>query len=177
MNTYGKLINDHTIQFERLLPGPIERVWEYLTDADKRALWFAGGNMDNHSGGKVTYEFDHNRLSAQPDIIPEKYKNLEGGMTSVAEVLIYDAPSRLVIGWEGGEVSFELEEHLEGVKLTLTHSNLPADRTKRVGTMGGCNTHLDILVDRMNAVDPKGFWSMHAKLESEYIEIFFTKTI
>jgi len=28
------------------LPGPIERVWEYLTDPDKRARWFAGGPME-----------------------------------------------------------------------------------------------------------------------------------
>jgi len=30
MNNYGKLINPHTVVFERLLPGPVERVFDYL---------------------------------------------------------------------------------------------------------------------------------------------------
>ncbi|MEO9870924.1 SRPBCC family protein [Ekhidna sp.] len=173
MDKYGKLINDHTIQFERLLPGPIERVWEYLTDADKRALWFAGGEMDNNSGGKVEYQFNHNNLSPAKDPMPEKYKGMEGGTISVADVLTYDEPHLLIIGWEGGEVTFKLEEIDDQVKLTLTHSNLPNDKDKRVGTMGGWHTHLDILVDRMNGKDPKGFWSVHMNMEKEYTEIFF----
>ncbi|MEP1032389.1 SRPBCC family protein [Ekhidna sp.] len=173
MNTYGKLINDHTLEFERLLPGPIDRVWEYITDADKRALWFAGGNMDSHHGGKVEYQFDHKRLSPEPDPIPDKYKDLEGGMTSVADVLTYDPPHLLIIGWEGGEVTFKLEEFNDQVKLTLTHSNLPTDREKRVGTMAGWHTHLDILVDRVTGKDPKGFWGVHARMEIEYTKKFF----
>ncbi|WP_421765368.1 SRPBCC family protein [Ekhidna sp.] len=173
MNTYGKLINDHTIEFERLLPGPIDRVWEYLTDANKRALWFAGGPMDSHVGGKVTFQFDHSRLSPEPDPIPAKYGDLKGGMTSVAEVLTFNPPHLLVIGWEGGEVSFKLEEHQDQVKLTLSHSNLPADREKCVGTMAGWHTHLDILVDRVNENDPKGFWNAHMKLEQAYDQKFF----
>ena len=39
MSRYGERIDDTTVRFERLLPGPIERVWEYLTDGDKRATW------------------------------------------------------------------------------------------------------------------------------------------
>ena len=46
MKNYGKLINASTLEFERILPGPIQTVWEYLVDADKRALWFAGGATD-----------------------------------------------------------------------------------------------------------------------------------
>jgi uncharacterized protein YndB with AHSA1/START domain len=37
MNTYGALLSDDAIRFERLLPGPIERIWVYLTQSDKRA--------------------------------------------------------------------------------------------------------------------------------------------
>ncbi|WP_420319120.1 SRPBCC family protein [Ekhidna sp.] len=168
MEKYGKLIEDHTLQFERILPGPIERVWEYLTDGDKRALWFAGGPMDTVPGGKVEYQFDHNRLSPEKEVIPEKYKDLEGGMTSLADVLTYNEPHLLVIGWEGGEVTFKLEEQGDDVKLTLTHSNLNRDRDARIGTFAGWHTHLDILTDRLNAIDPKAFWKAHNRMEEEY---------
>lgn len=168
MDKYGKLINDHTLQFERMLPGPIERVWEYLTDGEKRALWFAGGPMDPVPGGKVKYQFNHKNLSPENEVIPEKYKRLEGGMTSVADVITYDAPNLLVIEWEGGEVTFKLEENGSKVKLTLTHTNLNRDHEARVGTFAGWHTHLDILVDCMNANDPKGFWRMHQAWEEHY---------
>ena len=40
------------IRIMRTLPGPIERVWTYLTDPAKRAKWFAGGPMELRAGGK-----------------------------------------------------------------------------------------------------------------------------
>ena len=40
-------------RLERLLPGPIERVWAYVTESDKRATWLAGGEMELRVGGKV----------------------------------------------------------------------------------------------------------------------------
>ena len=43
MSKYGERIDETTVRFERLLPGPIERVWQYLTDGDKRAKWLCGG--------------------------------------------------------------------------------------------------------------------------------------
>jgi len=33
---YGELIEPATLKIERLLPGTIERVWEYLTQYDRR---------------------------------------------------------------------------------------------------------------------------------------------
>ena len=46
MNRYGERIDASTVRFERLLPGPIERVWEYLSNGTKRATWFAGGDTE-----------------------------------------------------------------------------------------------------------------------------------
>ena len=40
------LIKPSTIRFERLLPGPVERVWAYLTESKKRATWLAAGEFD-----------------------------------------------------------------------------------------------------------------------------------
>src|SRR5690606_39019955 len=43
LNPDGEVLDRQTVRFRRVLPGPIERVWAYLTEADKRAKWFAGG--------------------------------------------------------------------------------------------------------------------------------------
>ena len=48
----GTITEAGTIRFERLLPGPIERVWAYLTESDKRAKWLAAGDMDLRPGGE-----------------------------------------------------------------------------------------------------------------------------
>lgn len=37
MSDYGTHSEPNTLRLERVLPGPIERVWEYLTDSEKRA--------------------------------------------------------------------------------------------------------------------------------------------
>ena len=49
MDRYGKLVDAQTVVFERLLPGPIERVFDYLWDEDKRNPW---GGM--HSTKAIT---------------------------------------------------------------------------------------------------------------------------
>ncbi|MEX3932396.1 hypothetical protein AB4Y32_11375 [Paraburkholderia phymatum] len=33
----GAFDGTQVVRFERLLPGPIERVWAYLTESDKRS--------------------------------------------------------------------------------------------------------------------------------------------
>ena len=38
---YGSLIEPATLKIQRLLPGPIERVWAYLTESELRRQWFA----------------------------------------------------------------------------------------------------------------------------------------
>ena len=45
MTGYPEVISPTEIRFERLLPGPIENIWTYLTDAQKEAI--IGGNPIN----------------------------------------------------------------------------------------------------------------------------------
>ena len=42
MDNYATRPDEHTVQFVRILPGPIERIWAYLWDGKKRGEWFAG---------------------------------------------------------------------------------------------------------------------------------------
>jgi hypothetical protein len=52
-----------SVRFRRLLPGPIERVFEYLTDSKLRGTWFAGGTMELFVGGRVDYVFHESKLT------------------------------------------------------------------------------------------------------------------
>ncbi len=171
MNKYGKLIERDTLQFQRLLPGPIDRIWQYLVDGEKRALWFAGGKADLKVGGKMELVFNNSQLSSPPDPVPEKYKEFQDGTLSSAEVLKIDPPQLLSIAWEGGVVTFELLEQDEAVLLTLTHEKLPTGMDPRIGTFAGWHTHLDILLDRLAEAAPAGFWKVHMRLEDEYKDL------
>jgi uncharacterized protein YndB with AHSA1/START domain len=71
MNPRGRIIGPGTLRFERLLPGPIERVWEFFTDPEKRARWFCGGRMEPRVGGRFDLEFDHRRISDHPEPTPD----------------------------------------------------------------------------------------------------------
>ena len=76
MNRYGERIDASTVRFERLLPGPIERVWDYLSDGTRRATWVAGGDTELEVGGKSEGRFNTSALSTLPDIEPpEKYND------------------------------------------------------------------------------------------------------
>ena len=46
MNEYGVVLESGAVRFERLLPGPVERVWSYLTQSEKRGTWLASGQIE-----------------------------------------------------------------------------------------------------------------------------------
>ena len=58
MTGYPEVISPTEIRFERLLPGPIETVWSYLTESGKRGEWLASGPMELRVGGKVPETLD-----------------------------------------------------------------------------------------------------------------------
>ena len=39
LDGHGRLVEPTTLEIQRLLPGPIERVWAYLTDDALRRQW------------------------------------------------------------------------------------------------------------------------------------------
>jgi uncharacterized protein YndB with AHSA1/START domain len=174
MSDYAKITSPDTVRLERILPGPIERVWTYLTEPDKRAKWFAGGPMELRPGGQATLVFDHANLSAEKTA-PEKYRKHQGHSFNV-RITACDAPRLLTYTWgdEGGkdgEVTFELTPQGKNVLLVLTHRRLPS-RAEMRGVSGGWHSHLGILEDVLHGREPRGFWSTHAKVEAEYAKLF-----
>ena len=172
MSHYGERIDKTTVRFERLLPGPIERVWEYLTDGDKRARWFCGGDTELKLGGKVEMHFHNASLSTQPDIDPpDKYGDLPEKMSFGGTVTQCEPPRLLAHTWEfedeHSEVRYELEEAGDEVRLVLTHRKLASD-DEIISVSGGWHTHLDILEDVLQGREPRPFWKTHTPLEAEY---------
>lgn len=172
-DSYGEMIETETIRFERLLPGPIERVWDYLTDSDKRGKWLASGKMDSRVGGTVELIFKHDNLSKHPDPIPDKYKDFGEVSTMQGTITNYDPPHLLSYTWgeasgTDSEVTFELTEEADKVRLVLTHRKIGDDPEQLIGIAAGWHTHLNILTNRLEGVEPKGFWSVHMAFEEEY---------
>ena len=167
MNEYGVVTEARTIRMERLLPGPIERVWDYLTDSTKRGKWFATGDMDLRPGGSVEFIFNHADLSAEKTP-PAKYKEKVSGARMKGTITACEPPRLLSFTFgNAGEVTFELTPKGKDVLLVLTHRNL-ADRKMMVGVSSGWHSHFAILVDVLNGDKPRPFWTTVTKMEAEY---------
>jgi uncharacterized protein YndB with AHSA1/START domain len=172
MNEYGVLLEPGVIRFQRLLPGPIERVWSYLTDGRKRAIWLAHGELPGREGEPFNLFFHHADLSALPESPPEKYKDLAEGQTVPCRLVRSRPPRLLVWSWmeasgAESEVTFELAPQGDKILLTLTHRNLTTPE-EIIGTSGGWHTHLGILADHLDGREPRPFWSTHMAYETEY---------
>ena len=135
----GVFTEPGTIRFERILPGPAERIWEYLTKSELKAKWLSAGDVEATVGGKVEHHFDHTRLSPEDDPFPEKYKALEAGDSSHGVVTQCDPPRLLSYTWAegdgtGSEVTFELfAEENNNIRLVLTHRQLPDEKEVQLG--------------------------------------------
>lgn len=172
-NAYAVRTAPDTVRIERILPGPIERVWAYLTEDEKRGQWFASGTIEPRVGGKVELLFLHSRLSDEPGAPPPRYADMEpNGYRHESRVTAWDPPRLLgYIFGEDDEVRFELTERGSDVLLTLTHTRI-ASQEKLVQYSGGWHAHLDVLADRLNGRAPPNFWKLHAPLEAEYQKRF-----
>jgi uncharacterized protein YndB with AHSA1/START domain len=167
MEDYGIVTERGTLRIERVLPGPIERLWAYLTEPEKRARWLAGGPMDLFVGGRARLEFHHADLSAEKTP-PEKFRQKEGGQTVQCRITACDPPRLLAYTWgeDWGEVTFELTPKGTDVLLAVTHRRLEPKGMASVAA--GWHAHLAILADRLGGADPRGFWSTYLRLEAEY---------
>ena len=174
MNEYGELLDESTVRFERVLPGPISRVWSYLTENDKRAKWLCGGDVETAIEGHVDMHFHNVSLSCEDDIPrPEKYKDMPEKISFEGKVTRCEPPHVLEHTWEFGEesslVCYELTEHGDKVKLVLTHRQLESSDTV-LSVSGGWHTHLNVLVDVLEGNDPRPFYKMQLQYDSEYGE-------
>lgn len=168
MNAYGTMTASDTLRIERTLPGPIERVWSYLVDSEKRAKWLASGAIEPHVGGRVEHHFRNSSLGSPDVAAPAKYAAVEHEARFSGRVLEFDAPHVLAYVWgDDSQVRFELTPVGDEVRLVVVHSRVP-DREHALSVAGGWHAHLDILGDVLRGIAPVGFWSRHTPLEAAY---------
>ncbi len=154
MDEFGTLVDANTVRFERLLPGPIERVWAYLTEPQFLRTWLAESSMDLRIGGAVELRFD-------TDEVPDR---AQGGAIDQGVITRYEPPHALAYTWQKApngpvtsHVAFELEAVGDKVRLVLTHSKLQHSSLASFGA--GWHTHLAVLQARLQALEPSPFLS------------------
>ena len=165
-DAHGMLIEPATLKMERLLPGPIERIWAWLVESDKRRKWLAAGTMELRVGAPFEFVWRNDELTNPPGKRPDGFDaehRMPGHITAL------DPPRRIAFTFdESGEVSIELEAQGDDVLLTLIHRRLP-NRNYMLGVSGGWHAHLDVLVARVRGEQPPGpFWDQMSKLRDDY---------
>ena len=168
---YGIITEAGTLRFERLLPGPIARVWAYLTESDT-AREMARLGYDGASPRRrlrtclAQFGAEPPGRSGAGEISRQEVFRMEG------MVLEVEAPNRLVQEWQEPdgtvtEVTYELAERGDKVALTLTHRRLPT-RSLMTEVAGGWHTHLGILEAILDGREPWPFWVTFMRLGAEY---------
>lgn len=164
MSYDGVFLDNSTVRFERLLPGPIERVWDYLTKSEYLATWLASADGNWRPGGEITLSFT---FSAEDDC---------GDSICRGVIEDYDPPRLLSYSWrefdaQGREkpaslVRFELSPAGDDVRLVLTHRKLAAD--EMLGFGAGWDSHLDYLAARLAGEPVKPFSEIFAAALAHY---------
>ena len=164
-DAYGVLTEPATLTIQRLLPGPIERVWAYLTESDLRRQWLAAGEMEMKVCTPFELVWRNNELTNPPGKRPAGFGDEHRMQSRITELT---PPRKIAFTWANtGDVSFELEPKGDKVLLTVIHRRV-TDRAllHRVGP--GWHMHLDVLVARAMGQEPEPFWDGWRRLQTEY---------
>lgn len=146
MSEFGTIVDRQTVEFERLLEGPIERVWRFITERQFLATWLGDGDLLELNGEFV--------LNVEGPDLPHST-----GAKIVGVVTKFDPPHAIAFTWNHlapgaaapsipeSHVSIELLEAGGKVSLKLRHSRIDPGFTSRLGT--GWHAFLDALQGRL----------------------------
>ena len=153
MNDLATIPDRNTLRFVRLLPGPIDRVWAYLTDSAFLVKWLSDGVVGKRAGDEVRFD-----------------------MGATGRVTHYDPPHVLEYTWNEEDASegpvvdalvrWELAEEGDRVRLTLTHSRLPEN--EMLGHGAGWHAFLEILSACVEGRNPQQFGDLFPRYKAEY---------
>lgn len=156
MTDPATITNRSTLTFVRHLPGPIERVWAYMTDPTFLVKWFSDGVVADRIGGEVRFDMGATgRVTAYqpPRLLEYTWSEEDASVGPVADSL----------------VRWELAEEGTGVRLTLTHSRLPENEV--LGHGAGWHAFLQRLSASVNGRNPEPFEELFARHKPEYIPL------
>ena len=162
---YGVLVEPTTLEIQRLLPGPIERIWAYLTESDLRRQWLAASDQEMTAGAEVELVWRNDELTDPPGRRPAGFSDEHKMQCRVTE---FDPPHKLGITWGNtGGVSFELKPAGDRVLLTVIHRRV-AERSTLLNVSAGWHAHLDVMAARLSDRQPAPFWDSWLRLKEEY---------
>ena len=165
LDAYGVLTEPTTLRIQRLLPGPIERCWAYLTDSELRRQWLASGEMKMEADSSFELVWRNSDLSDPPGVRPDGFGEEHRMQGRIVDL---DPPRKLAITWgQTGGVSFELEPQGAEVLLTVTHHRLP-DRSTLLNVSAGWHAHLDVLARVTRGRRATSFWDSWSRLKADY---------
>lgn len=160
MTELGTLIDRRAVRFERFLPGPIERVWDFLSDGKRLPTWFYAGSIEPRVGGVVHFENGvdgHVTAYEPPNLLEYTWNEVDAPCGEIANALVR---------WELSTVG-------ERVRLVLIHSRVPEPVVTMLGA--GWHTFLDRLDARLADRDPGAIATAYAALKPTY-EAHFVQT-
>lgn len=168
-SAYGQLVEPTVLKIERLLPGPVERVWDYLTKSELRRQWLASGDMDLTPGTEFEFVWRNDELTDPPGKRPE---GMGAENRMVCRILDVDPPRRLFISWGvQSDVLFELAAKGADTLLTLTHRR-PPSRDVLLSVSAGWHAHIDVMEAKLAGRTPGPHWDNWVRLRAEYAQRF-----
>ena len=127
---FGKVC---VVRFERLLPDPVERVWQHVSDTRLLAGWFGEGSIAPREGGAVSLMGGHIRGVVTQWTPPRR----------LAYTWNVVSPGETESSYPESYLTLELAPRGDDVRLTLLH--LPVlERFEKQNAMGW-HTFLDML--------------------------------
>jgi uncharacterized protein YndB with AHSA1/START domain len=142
-----------TLVLVRHFPGPISRVWAYLTDPKLLAKWLSDGVVGSCAGGEVRFDMGaHGHITAYepPHLLEYTWNEEEASCGPVADAL----------------VRWDLAEDGDRVRLTLTHSRLP--EAELIAHGAGWHAFLERLLDAIEGREPRSIEEAYARYKEEY---------
>ena len=156
----GTFLDPRTVRFERVLSGPIERVWAYLTSPELLSAWLAGARVELYEGGRIELRIGgrDSRLAPPPAIVR-------------GIVMKCRPPHLLSYTWTDPHtpasfVTFELEPTGLEVRLVLTHRRLA--RGFLSAGAGGWHSLLGALGARLRGEIPEPFQAVFDRVFPSY---------
>ena len=164
-DAYGVLTKPTTLKIQRRLPGPIDRVWSYLTDSDLRRQWLAAGTMELKPDAPFEFVWRNSELTDPPGQRPDGFGEEHRMQCRVIECA---PPDKLVFTWgANAEVSWELKAQGNEVLFTIIHRRV-TERAILLNVSAGWHAHVDVLAARLEGVAPAPFWDAWSALKKDY---------
>ncbi len=168
---FGQAIAPDTFRLERTIKAPVERVWAYFTEGEKRARWFTGGDDLSAEGQDFSFLFAHFNITNETP--PERWAQMKSKTFAMkGQVLAFEPPRLLAFTWGDGddpvsEVRFEFAPQGEHTLLTLTHTRIES-AAARANYSGGWTAHLQTLADLLEGGPPNRFWAYVLEAHAHY---------